>query len=128
MPMQEEKVQEFLDGLLRFPENQFDAVLVWDSLQFLPPPIASAVLDRLLKISRPDAVLLAVFHSEIRKQEITVHSFRIADSRTLRLAPKCVRAPAQSFNNRTLEAMFENCRSIKFFLTRDSLKEVIVRR
>jgi len=127
-PEQEAKTREFLDGLLKFSENQFDGVLVWDTLQFLPEPIAEAVLERLFQIVRPGGVLLAVFHAEVRQAALTVHSYRILDHRTLRLIPKGSRPPAQAFNNRSLEKLFENCRSLKFFLTRDRLKEVIVRR
>jgi hypothetical protein len=35
---------------------------------------------------------------------------------------------AKHFNNRDLEKLFEQAASIKFFLTRDNLREVIIRR
>ena len=55
-------------------------------------------------------------------------SYRIQDSRTLTLAPRGIRMPAQFFNNRALERLFQDYQSTKFFLTRDNLREVIVRR
>jgi len=34
----------------------------------------------------------------------------------------------QNFNNRMIEKLFESASSVKLFLTRDNLREVIVRR
>ena len=116
------------EGLLRFPDGQFDAVLIWDTFQFLPEPLVEAILLRLLRVVRPGGGLFAVFQSEARQTELTCHSFRILDARTLRLVPKGTRPVRQTFSNRSLERLFERCASMKFFLTRDSLKEVLVRR
>jgi SAM-dependent methyltransferase len=119
---------EFLDGLLRFPPHHFDAVLVWDTFQFLPQPLAEQVLERLLQVVRPDGPLLAMFHADVRRPVLAAHSYRILDPRMLRIVPKGMRPVGQTFNNRSLEQLFQTCRSMKFFLTRDSLREVIVRR
>jgi hypothetical protein len=37
------------------------------------------------------------------------------------------RRPAQLFNNRNVEKLFARSESVKFFLTRDRLREVVVR-
>jgi hypothetical protein len=44
------------------------------------------------------------------------------------LVEKGTRPTAQAFNNRGLEKLFSNFESVKFFLTRESLRELIVRR
>jgi hypothetical protein len=44
------------------------------------------------------------------------------------MAARGQRKPAQIFNNRSLERLFQDFQSVKFFLTRDHLREVIVRR
>ena len=56
------------------------------------------------------------------------YAFRIRDSNTLLVADRCVRKPEQVFNNRSLEKLFQDFESLKFFLARDKLREVIVRR
>jgi hypothetical protein len=38
-----------------------------------------------------------------------------------------MRRPAQLFNNRSLEKLFHRFESVKFFLTREQLREVIVK-
>jgi hypothetical protein len=44
------------------------------------------------------------------------------------MAQRSRRKPAQIFNNRNLEKLFQEFSSVKFFLTRDHLREVIVKR
>ena len=77
---------------------------------------------------RPSASLLAFFHTEERVDTIPTYAYRISDHRTIQLVPRGKRKPAQFFNNRSLEKLFQDFESVKFFLTRDHLREVIVRR
>jgi SAM-dependent methyltransferase len=118
----------FLDSVLDFPDGNFDGALVWDTLQFLTSPLLQVVVDRLHRVLRPGASLLAFFHAEERVETIPTYSYRVSDHRTLVLAPRGRRKPAQFFNNRSLEKLFQEFESVKFFLTRDHLREVIVRR
>ncbi|MBK5294456.1 MAG: class I SAM-dependent methyltransferase [Acidobacteriia bacterium] len=121
-------VQQFLDQVLQFPEEHFDAVLVWDTLERLSRPILDVVMERLFLVLRPEAPLLACFHAESREDSLPCYGFRIADGKSLQMRAKGRRKLAQSFNNRGIEKLFERFHSIKFFLTRDLLREVIVRR
>ena len=113
---------------LDFDEASFDGALVWDSLQFLVSPLLQTVVSRLHGILKPGASLLAMFHAEERVEEMQTFSYRIQDHRTVLLAARSRRRPAQIFNNRNLEKLFQDFTSVKFFLTRDHLREVIVRR
>jgi len=118
----------FLQQSLDFEDGQFDGALVWDTLQFLAPSLLQQTVDRLFRILRPKASLLAFFQAEERASSIPVYSYRISNSKTLSLVTKGERKPAQFFNNRALEKLFQNFYSVKFFLTRDHLREIIVKR
>src|SRR5262249_44577038 len=118
----------FLANALNFPDEQFDGALVWDVLEYLTAPLLTAVVARLRAMLRPQASLLAVFHADEPSESVPVYSYRIRDHRTIQMAPRGKRKPAQIFNNRSLERMFQDFHSVKFFLTRDHLREVIVRR
>lgn len=122
------KVGKFLEATLSFPDQEFDGALVWDTLQFLTSPLLHTVVQRMHDMLRPGASMLAFFHAEERVDTIPTYSYRISDHRTLELAPRGKRRPAQFFNNRSLEKLFQDFESVKFFLTRDHLREVIVRR
>jgi len=118
----------FLDESLNFADQSFDGALLWDTLQFLAPPLLQQTVDRLFRIMRPKSYLLAFFHAEEKAASAPLYSYRIAGPRTMSLIPRGQNRPAQYFNNRNLEKLFQNFDSVKFFLTRDHLREVIVRR
>lgn len=121
-------VDAFLQDYLSFPIDHFDGALVWDSLQFLSPHLLQLTVDRLYNALQPDSYLLAFFNSNEKAREIPLYHYRIQDQKTLLLSPRGYRPHAQFFNNRALEKLFQRYKSVKFFLTRDNLREIIVRR
>jgi hypothetical protein len=122
------RAQEFLSNAFSFPTNHFDGVLLWDSLEFIAQPLLANVIARLLACSRKGCCLFALFRAQERGEPAPGYTFRIANAKTILMTPRGVRRPAQFFNNRGLERLFQDFGSVKFFLTRDHLREVIVRR
>jgi SAM-dependent methyltransferase len=123
-----EKAKRFLELALTFPDATFDGALVWDALQFLVSPVLDETVAQLLRVVRPGGLILAFFNANEKIAQIPVYSHRIQDAKTIAQVPRGGMQPAQHFNNRNLEKLFEHATSIKFFLTRDNLREVIVRR
>lgn len=123
-----ERASAFLRESLDFPEKSFDGALIWDTLQFLAPPLLQDTVDRLARILRPEAYLLAFFQADEKAQTAPLYTYRIVESKVMSLTPRNQARPVQYFNNRTLEKLFQKYNSVKFFLTRDHLREVIVRR
>jgi 2-polyprenyl-3-methyl-5-hydroxy-6-metoxy-1,4-benzoquinol methylase len=121
------QIDYFLRQALDYPENQFDGVLIWDSLEYLAPALLAAVVERLHKIVRPKSYMLAFFHSDDKLETVPYYTFRIQEVNTLQVASSGARRPAQLFNNRSLEKLFGNFDSVKFFLTRERLREVIIK-
>ena len=123
------RIDYFLRRSLEYPDEHFDGVLAWDALEYMEPALLAATADRLFRILKPKGYLLAIFHSAERKQTTPCYSFRIQDLRTLQAIRQGERAASQQlFNNRSLEKLFHKFESVKFFLSRDSLREVIARR
>ena len=123
----EAKAARFLEQSLIFPPESFDGALVWDAFQFLAPPLINKTVDHLLSIMRPGGLILAFFNANEKIKEIPLYSYRIQDSKNLHLVPRGVPQHVQNFNNRTIEKLFESAASVKFFLTRDNLREVLIR-
>lgn len=121
-------VQRFLSDHFDFPEQSFDGVLVWDLLEFLPSPILERTIEALHDVLKPGGHLLAFFHAEARPGALPVYSFRITGPSSLSLELRGHRQPARLFNNRGIEQLFGRFRSVKFFLARDHLREVVVTR
>lgn len=123
-----DKVARFMAESLDFEGGQFGGALAWDTLQYLAPPLLQQTVDQLHYVMQPGSYLLAFFNADEKTRMVPGRSYRIADSKTLTLTPNGKQRPGQFFNNRSIEKLFCNFRSLKFFLTRDHLREVIVRR
>lgn len=121
------RIDFFLRQALDYPEGQFDGVLLWDVLEYLTPALLGAVVERLQLIVRPSSYMLAFFHSDDKLEAVPLYTFRIQDVNSLQVAQQGMRRPAQLFNNRSLEKLFSRFESVKFFLTKERLREVIVK-
>jgi hypothetical protein len=121
------QIEYFLRQALEYPESHFDGVLVWDTLEYLAPALLSAVVERLQKIVRPKSYMLAFFHSDNKLEAVPYYTFRIQDVDLLQVAQQGSRQPIQLFNNRSLEKLFGPFESVKFFLTRERLREIIIK-
>lgn len=122
------RIDYFLRTNFDYKPDTFDGALLWDSLQFMGPALLNATVERLYEVMRPKSYQLAFFTANERATEVMSHSFRIGDNKTIVLTERGPRPTAQVFNNRNLEKLFGKFESVKFFLTRESLREVIVRR
>ena len=123
-----ERADAFLAQSMAFPDRHFDGALVWDVLEFLAQPLLKAVVERLHRTVKPGSYILAIFHAQERSSAVATCSYRIGDAKTLLISPRGMRQPAQFFNNRAVENLFQGFEAVKFFLTRDHLREVIVKR
>lgn len=121
------QIEHFLKQALDYPEGHFDAVLIWDVLEYLAPALLTAVVERLHRIVRPKSYMLAFFHADDKLEAVPFYTFRIQALNTLRVAQQGQRRPAQLFNNRRLEKLFCGFEAVKFFLTREGLREVIIK-
>jgi len=121
------RIEHFLHQALNYEPLHFDGVLIWDLLEYLDPALLTAVVERLHKIVRPKSYMLAFFHSDAKLEAVPQYTFRIQEVSLLHVTQQGARHPAQLFNNRSLEKLFGSFESVKFFLTKDRLREVIVK-
>jgi hypothetical protein len=122
------RIDYFLRTNFDYQPDTFDGVLLWDTFQFMGPALLNATVERLYDLMRPKSYLLAFFTARDRVTEVQSHAFRIVDNKTILLTERGMRPTAQVFNNRNLEKLFAKFDSVKFFLTRENLREVIVHR
>lgn len=121
-------IDHFVEQNLGFPEHSFDGVLAWDMMQYLSPALLNATIDRLHMILRPRSYLLAFFNADEKSLYAPSTTFRIEGQSSLRLSQHGFRKQGQVFNNRSLEKLFGQFESVKFFLTKENLREVIIKR
>jgi hypothetical protein len=121
------RIEYFLKQTLDYEDGHFDGVLLWDVLEYLNPAMLNAVIERLHRVVRRKSYMLAFFHSDDKLEAVPYYTFRIQDLKTLEITQTGLRHPAQLHNNRTIEKLFVRSESVKFFLTREQLREVIVK-
>ncbi len=122
------RIEYFLRSNFDYRSETFDGALMWNATRFMGPALLNATVERLADIVRPKSCLLAFFTVNDKVQEVSSYSFRIQDDKTLMVTDRGMRSTGHVFNNRSLEKLFGKFESVKFFLTRDNLREVIVRR
>lgn len=122
------RIEAFQSKVLNFDDDSLDGVLVWDSLQYLSPAMLEAAVCQLHAILHKGGQLLTVFHSDEKLVEVPSYSYRIQSRNHLKLIGRGYRKPAQFYTTRALEKLFRDFSQVKFFLTQDALREVLVRK
>jgi hypothetical protein len=113
----------FLTANLQYQKNSFDAVLLWDLLDYLEPAVAKQTVAWITELLRPGGVVLAMFHS---KKPEGFQRYRVADSSTLQVISSAVICPAQKvYQNREIQDLFSRYRTSKSFVGRDQLRETL---
>jgi hypothetical protein len=115
------RAERFLETTLGHPPDTFDAVLIWDLLDYLDGDLVSRLLARITSLVRDGGVAFAIFHN--RKPQ-AFHRYRVVDAQNLELIPApCPFAPQRVFQNREISGLFWRFHSSKMFVGRDQLRE-----
>jgi hypothetical protein len=122
------RIEAFQSKVLNFDDDSLDRILVWDSLQYLSPVMLEAAICQLHATLHKGGQLLTVFHTDEKLVEVPSYSYRIQARNQIKMVGRGYRKPAQYFSTRALEKLFKDFSQVKFFLTQDSLREVIVRK
>ena len=128
-PVEEENPEEanrFFQENLKYGEGQFDGILCWDLFDFLADPLVKPLADRLYRSLKPGGTLLAFFHTGQAGQEVPLYQYSIQSEDTLRITGRGAGKLHRTFHNRTIENLFQRFTSLKFYLVRDNLREVII--
>jgi len=117
------RATRFLESNLQYPAASFDAVLLWDLLDYLEQPMATKAVACITEFLRPGGVIFAMFHSN--KPE-GFQRYRVADSSTLQVISSPLLCPAQRvYQNREIQDLFARYRTTKSFIARDQLRETL---
>jgi SAM-dependent methyltransferase len=128
--------KKFLDENLVYPNGQFDIVLLWNLPDYMEESLVKPTIDRLWSQLKPGGLLLAFFHTRDAGPDSTCYRYHVTGTDMLEMQQVKFALPGQSekrsprlqrvFNNRHIENLFHDFASIKFFLARDNIREVLV--
>jgi SAM-dependent methyltransferase len=130
--------KKFLDENLAYTNAKFDVVLCWNLPDYLEETLVKPTIDRLWSVMKPGGYLLAFFHTRDAGPDSTCYRYHVTDSDKLEMQEVKFAPPGRPasekqsprlqrvFNNRHIENLFRDFASIKFFLARDAIREVLV--
>jgi SAM-dependent methyltransferase len=137
--------RQFLADNLVYPAAHFDLILCWNLPDYLDESLVKPVVGRLWSVLKPGGMLLSFFHTRDAGPDSPCYRFHITGSDTLEMQRMMRRGDSRSgsasamrpsasdgfqlqrvFNNRHIETLFRDFGSIKFFLARDNVREVLV--
>ncbi len=115
------RAARFVQANLQYSPSSFDAVLLWDNLDYLEPAVAKQTVACLTEVLRPGGIVFAMFHS---KKPESFQRYRVADSNTLQVIGATAPCAAQRvYQNREIQDLFGRFRTVKSFVGRDQLRE-----
>ena len=117
----EGRAKRFLETTMLYPDDTFDAVLMWDILDYLENDLMTKLVERITSLVRDGGVVFAMFHT---RKPILFHRYRVLDAHNLELIPSsCPFQPQRVFQNREISNLFSRYRTSKMFVGRDQLRE-----
>jgi SAM-dependent methyltransferase len=133
--------KKFLVENLAYPNAHFDLVFCWNLADYMDESLVKPVVGRLWSVMKPGGMLLAFFHTREAGPDAPCYRYHITASDMLEMhvlndkrnhrregagtAPKTFTLQ-RVFNNRHIENLFRDFASIKFFLSRENVREVLV--
>ncbi len=118
--------QRYLKENLDFAGRIFDVVTLWDTVDYLPETLVAPVINRLHDVMEPGGQLLAFFHSKATGDDTMFSRYHLTASDQLDMQRVGKHPILRTYTNRQVETLFQRFASFRFFLAKDSLREVMV--
>lgn len=117
--------ERFAATNLDFSGRDFDVILLWDTADYLPPPLVPTLFERLRQVTRPEGRLLGFFHGKAEGPDIGYARYQLTDTDNLKLLGNDPLPIRQILQNRQIERYLEGFGTIRFFQGVDNVREVI---
>lgn len=130
--------KKFLEDNLKYENGLFDIVFCWNLADYMDETLVKPVIAKLWSSMKPGGMLLAFFHTREAGPDAPYYRYHLTGTDVLEMHALNVkhdrRHPGADkaftlqrvFNNRHIENLFRDFASIKFFLSRDNIREVLV--
>ncbi len=121
-------VEGYLDQNLEFSGREFDVVLLWTTLDYLPEALVEPIIDRLCSSMSSLGKVLALFHSKLGGERTSYCRYHITDTDNIEMQESMNVQVQRVFTNRSIEKLFSRYKNCKFFLAKDNVYETIITR
>ncbi len=121
-------VEAFLARHMDFGDRKFEIILLWDALDYVPGPLADAILHKLAVVLTEQGQTLAFFHSRMAGPETVFCRYHVLDGDTIQTQEGDDHPVLRNYQNRQIEVLLQELGSCRFLLAKDNTREVIVSR
>jgi SAM-dependent methyltransferase len=120
-------VDGFLTANLNFSGRIFDVVILWDTADYLPEPLLAPMFSRIHEVLQPGGHMLAFFHAA-PDAEAYFNRYHLTETDVIEMQRAGNYPLLNVYSNRKIENMLSAFSNYRFFLAKDSLREVIITR
>jgi hypothetical protein len=120
-------VDGFLASNLNFSGRTFDVVILWDTADYLPETLLVPVFSRIHQVMEPGGLMLAFFHATAGPEN-SFCRYHLTDTDVVEMQKAGNYPLLNVYSNRKIENMLKDFSTYRFFLAKDSLREVIITR
>jgi len=121
-------VPGFFEHNLSFGGREFDVVLLWTTLDYVPEPLVHPLIEHLKSAVRKGGLILAIFHSKSSGPNTSYCRYHITDADMVEMQESAPYPVQRVYTNRSIEKLFADFSNYRFFLAKDNLYEVIITR
>lgn len=121
-------VEGFFEQNLNFKGREFDVVLLWTTLDYVPEGLIDPLVERLYHSVHPDGRILSLFHTKQTGPETVFCRYHLTETEDIEMQESAPHPVRRVYTNRKIEQLFKAFSSYRFFLAKDNLYEVIITR
>jgi hypothetical protein len=120
-------IARFFETNLNFSGRNFDVVILWDTVDFLPEALVEPVFAKLHEVIAPGGLMLAFFHAN-SDPGTAFCRYHLSDTEVVEIQKAGNYPLRNTYSNRKVENLLRDFSNYRFFLAKDSLREVIATR
>ncbi len=121
-------IDKFFEQNLNFAGRQFDVVLLWTTMDYIPQGLVAPLIEKLHACVVKSGKILAIFHTKVSGPETAFCRYHLTDGDTIEMQESEPYSVQRVYTNRNIEKHFAAFSGYKFFLAKDNIYEVIITR
>ena len=121
-------VPGFFEQNLNFGGREFDVVLLWTTLDYIPLGLVQPLIEHLQQGLRKGGLILAIFHTKMTGPYTNFCRYHLTGTSTIEMQESEPHPVQRVYTNRNIEKLFADYSNYRFFLAKDNLYEVMITR
>jgi hypothetical protein len=121
-------VSGFFEQNLNFGGREFDVVLLWNTLDYIPLGLVQPLIEHLQRAVSKGGLILSIFHTKATGPDTTFCRYHLTGTGTIEMQESEPHPVQRIYTNRNIEKLFAEYSNYRFFLAKDNLYEVIITR